>query len=243
MRARRTRARIAATLKKRADKTTSSTVNRNLYSAIKALYPLKRKVPKGQVFIPAKQLSEEAQNALARIQMNIKRCRFLEKTRGTMITAGSFIFFIGVAYGSLAITTGSKKLGVVSGAVSSVGVTFLLSSLIESKFEMQLEKDMNFLSAYLQKTNSIRFARSGKEGFKLRSRYNFFLPHSKLKGIALTNLPPETVKFFGSIKKGEVVVVNKKTGKIIFQGLEKRGNKDRRIGNRRSTEDKQTFRW
>ena len=69
------RAKMAIFLDRRSAKTTSPTLKSKLYRASRAVYPaekLQRKVPVGEVFIPARQLSEEAQAAIARIISSTK---------------------------------------------------------------------------------------------------------------------------------------------------------------------------
>lgn len=76
MHSKKIRAQIAAWLDRRSSKTTGTALKTRLYKASRAVYPvakLKRKVPEDEVFISARQLSSEAQDAIKRVQANLKK--------------------------------------------------------------------------------------------------------------------------------------------------------------------------
>ncbi|MBN2517219.1 MAG: hypothetical protein JXB14_00075, partial [Candidatus Altiarchaeota archaeon] len=83
MHARRTRRRIAAALKGRAEKTKSPIVRRNMYWALDrlqpVLYPLERRLPEGHVFVPFGQMDPEVREAARYLRGSLNEsCLYLE---------------------------------------------------------------------------------------------------------------------------------------------------------------------
>lgn len=178
MRFRRMRARIAAALKDRSDSTRSASQRKNFLGAIRRIFPLEGKVPKGQVFIPLKQLEPEARDAIDRLRHRARTQKiFFDKMNQQRMGAGAImaipsLFIIsGILrqpYGSIMTKTGIA----LTLALTSVGIVAQRIYAGQSK----QKADLNFLSGYMQKVTTPRLKRLRQDLSDAREpKYNFFM--------------------------------------------------------------------
>ncbi|MBN2517682.1 MAG: hypothetical protein JXB14_02455 [Candidatus Altiarchaeota archaeon] len=244
MRARRTRGRIAAVLKDRADRTKSPTVKRNLYWWLDRvqprLYPLERILPPGHVFIPSKQLDGEAQDAMARARRHYRASQ--------LYGAAAVSWPVALLPISRALDMSPTYTYLASTYPKLTAAAFLLTAAPVPFFAVQAARrygrfrdNIDFATGYLQKTSNRRVTGLRSRGYRyFNAPFDYGL---KKEGVVLTREPGDWYR--GKLDSGHLAVVEKKTGKVLYSGPERRNYTEKPLKEmrKRTSKDVDITRW
>ncbi|MBU0635866.1 hypothetical protein KKE06_02460 [Candidatus Micrarchaeota archaeon] len=215
--------------------TTSPTVRRHIDRFVRA--PAKKVLPKrrtpflpGEVFVPFREFGNSGPEIELAFR-NLRKSVFWKRNKGKLYPAG---YFLGAAAISpIAFILPNPLLSLAPGVAAAGGIVAI--KIISSKAIKKTSGSIAVVKDFLDRTNIPKLRELADS-----KKHNFVMADVENNGFRFSKLPPKTLDLvirLSKEKKGGLIVINSKTGKVvrgtvdgeqIIPASERRGGEERR---------------